>query len=262
MKKFIKSKNFKRILFLTLLMIGIVSVVAYAAPTEVDVPNVNISVGDGSESTPKDYVSNVKLLILLTVLSLLPSILIMVTSFTRIIVVLSFLKTAIGASQSIPNQILVGLALFMTFFIMTPVATQVNKEAIKPYLNEEITQQEAIEKGSKPIKAFMLKQTRQKDLQLFVEAANIDKSELTEENVPFSALVPAFAISELKTAFQIGFLLYIPFILIDLIVGSILMSMGMMMLPPAMVSLPIKLLLFVMVDGWNLLVKSLIVSFG
>lgn len=261
MKNIKKYKKIGFVVLLTLLAIGIFGVIAKAAPTEIDIPDVNISVGDG-ESTPQDYVSNIKLLILLTVLSLLPSILIMLTSFTRLVVVFSFLKNAIGAAQSIPNQIIIGLALFMTFFIMTPVINEVNTSAVQPYLNEEISQSEAIDIGSKPIKEFMLKQTRQKDLQLFLEAADVDTSELTEENVPFTALIPAFAISELKTAFQIGFLLYLPFILIDLVVGSVLMSMGMMMLPPAMVSLPFKLLLFVMVDGWYLLVKSLILSFG
>lgn len=261
MKRLNKKSKLSLIILLTLVIVGVFGVIANAAPTGVDVPDINISIGDG-ESTPQDYVSNIKLLIMLTILSLLPSILIMLTSFTRLTVVFSFLKNAIGASQSIPNQVLIGLAIFLTFFIMTPVAKEVNTNAIQPYLNEEITQDEAIEIGSKPIKEFMLKQTRQKDLQLFVEASNMDQEELTEENIPFTVLIPAFAISELKTAFQIGFLLYLPFILIDLVVGSVLMSMGMMMLPPAMVSLPFKLLLFVMVDGWNLLVKSLIVSFG
>ena len=261
MKKLSKKKKIALIILLTLTMVGVFGIIAYAAPTEVDIPNVNIQVGDG-ETTPSDYVSNIKLLILLTVLSLVPSILIMLTSFTRIVVVFSFLKNAMGVSQSIPNQVLVGLALFLTMFIMSPVVTEVNSTAIQPYLNEEITQEEAIDIGSKPIKQFMLKQTRQKDLKLFVEASNLSEEELTEDNIPFTALVPAFAISELKTAFQIGFLIYLPFILIDLVVGSVLMSMGMMMLPPAMISLPFKLLLFVMVDGWNLLVKSMILSFG
>ena len=153
--------------------------------------------------------------------------------------------------------------MFLTFFIMAPVATEINNDAIEPYLNGKITQSEAISIGEKPIRKFMLKQTREKDLEIFVEADNsINKDKLTKENVPLRALIPAFAISELKTAFEIGFLLYLPFILIDLVVGSVLMSMGMMMIPPAMVSLPFKLLLFVMVDGWNLLVKSLIKSFG
>lgn len=256
-----KKKIWCIVLFV-IAFIGLSSVVASAAPT-MEIPNVNISIGgsDGAE-TPQQYVSNIKLLIFLTILSVLPSLLIMVTSFTRIAIVFSFLKNAIGAQQSIPNQILVGLALFLTFFIMTPVFSDINENAVKPYLANEITQEEAIEKGGKPLKDFMLKQTRQKDLELFVEASSLQDEELTQENIPFSVVVPAFAISELKTAFQIGFLLYLPFILIDIVVGSVLMSMGMFMLPPALVSLPFKLLLFVMVDGWYLLVKSLIMSFS
>lgn len=250
------------ILLLSFVMIGFLKVNTYAAPNEVGLPNINISVGDGEESTPSDYVSNIKLLLLFTVLSLLPSILIMVTCFTRIVVVFSFLKSALGASTSIPNQILVGLALFLTFFIMQPVFSEINENAVKPYLNNEITQDQAIENGGKPLKEFMSEQTRQKDLQLFIEASNLQDEEFNEPNdIPFTVLIPAFAISELKTAFMIGFLLYLPFILIDLVVGSVLMSMGMFMLPPAMVSLPFKLLLFVMVDGWYLLVRSLILSF-
>jgi flagellar biosynthetic protein FliP len=257
-------KNKKKIGFiflLTLIFIGVSGIVAYAAPTDVSIPDVNISVG-GGDSTPQDYVSNIKLLIFFTVLTVLPSLVIMVTSFTRIIVVFSFLKNALGASQSIPNQVLVGLALFLTFFIMAPVFTEMNDNGIQPYLENKITQEEAIEKGGKPLKDFMLKHTRQKDLELFIETSKLDSEQVTKDNVPFYVVVPAFAISELKTAFQIGFLIYLPFILIDLVVGSVLMSMGMFMLPPAMVSLPFKLLLFVMVDGWYLLVKSMILSFG
>ena len=187
----------------------------------------------------------------------------MVTSFTRIIVVFSFLKTAIGASQSIPSQILAGLALFLTLFIMSPVITEINDKAVQPYLEEKITQEEAIDNACAPLREFMLKQTRETDLELFLDISNPDnKEEITRENIPMTVVIPAFAISELKTAFQIGFLLYLPFILIDLVVGSVLMSMGMFMLPPAAVSIPFKLLLFVMVDGWNLITKSLVMSFS
>lgn len=256
-----KKKKLGFIVLLTLIITAILGTVTYAATTTV--PNVSVSVGGAGDNSPQGYVQNIRLLIFLTVLTILPSILIMVTSFTRIIVVFSFLKSALGAQQSIPNQILVGLALFLTFFIMNPVFTQVNENGVKPYLDGTITQEQAIEQGGKPLKEFMLKQTRQKDLELFVELSNDPNSEnLTEENVPFQVLIPAFAISELKTAFMIGFLIYLPFLLIDLVVGSVLMSMGMFMLPPAMVSLPFKLLLFVMVDGWYLLVKSLVMSFG
>ena len=259
------NKRNKKLLYISLCIIAFISlsgIVAHASPTNIDVPDINISIGGEETGTPEDYVSNIRLLIFFTILTLLPSILIMVTCFTRIIIVFSFLKNAMGAQQSIPNQILVGLALFLTLFIMTPVFSEMNEKGIKPYLQNEISQEVAIEEGGRPFKDFMLKHTRQKDLELFVEASNLQDEELTKENIPFSVVVPAFTISELKTAFQIGFLLYLPFLLIDIVVGSVLMSMGMMMLPPAMVSLPFKLLLFVMVDGWYLLVQSIIISFS
>lgn len=255
------KKKIGFIVLLSLLIASIFGIVAYAEPTGVEIPNINITVGDG-EGTPADYVSNIKLLILLTVLTLAPSILIMVTCFTRIIVVFSFLKNALGAQQAIPTQLLVGLALFLSLFIMTPVFTEMNENGIKPYLNGEISQEQALEQGGKPLKDFLKNETRQKDLKLFVELSDIDESEIDETDIPFHILVPAFAISELKTAFQIGFLIYLPFIIIDMVVGSVLMSMGMMMLPPAMVSMPFKLLLFVMVDGWYLIVRSLVMGFG
>lgn len=237
-----------------------------AAPEPMPIPKVNISVDNAS--SPKEYVDNIKLLIVLTILTLLPSIIIMMTSFTRIIVVFSFLRGAIGTQQAPPNQVLIGLAIFLTMFIMMPTYNQVNNDAIKPYLDNKITQEKAVELGSKPIRDFMLAQTRQKDLSLFIDVSKIDKNslynekkELVKENIPLYVVVPSFVISELRTAFTIGFLLYIPFLIIDLVVASILMSMGMFMLPPVMISLPFKLLLFVMVDGWYLLVKSLITSF-
>jgi flagellar biosynthesis protein FliP len=242
-----------------LLLIFIFSYKTSAAPEQIPFPKLNFSV-DGA-STPKDYVNNIKLLLLLTVLTLLPSFVIMMTSFTRIIVTFSFLKNALGAQQSIPSQILIGLALFLTVFIMAPTYNELNNKALKPYLENTITQEQAIEEGAKPLREFMLKQTRQKDLKLFMEVAKLG-NDVTKDNVPLYVVVPAFAISELKTAFEIGFLLYIPFLIIDLVVGSILMSMGMMMLPPVMISLPFKLILFVMVDGWYLIVKSLITSFS
>ena len=263
MKKIISKNKIGFIVLLALLIIGVTGVIAYAAPNTSDVPGVNISVGSNPDGTPQDYVDNIKLLVLLTILSIAPSIIIMVTSFTRIIVVFSFLKTAIGASQSIPSQILAGLALFLTLFIMSPVITEINDKAVQPYLEEKITQEEAIDNACAPLREFMLKQTRETDLELFLDISNPDnKEEITRENIPMTVVIPAFAISELKTAFQIGFLLYLPFILIDLVVGSVLMSMGMFMLPPAAVSIPFKLLLFVMVDGWNLITKSLVMSFS
>ena len=256
-----KKNKYIYVVLLTLAIIAFSSIVASAAPTTVDIPSVNIDIGGAG--TANDYVSNIKLLIFFTILSLLPSIVIMVTSFTRIVIVFSFLKNAMGVTQSVPNQILVGLALFLSLFIMAPVFTEMNDKAIQPYLNNTMTQEDAIEVGGKPLKEFMLKQTREKDLALFVEISGIDTENLTEEvELPLYIIIPAFSISELKTAFQIGFLLYLPFLIIDIVVGSILMSMGMFMLPPVMVSLPFKLLLFVMVDGWYLLVKSLIMSFS
>lgn len=255
-----RTKKGTLVFIIMFTLVTIFSTKVFAVPDTAQLPNVNVDFG--GEGTPTDYVNNLKLLIMLTILTLLPSFIIMMTCFTRIIVVLSFLKGALGAQQSIPNQVLIGLALFLTIFIMSPVINKINTEAITPYLNEEITQEEAIDIGTKPLRDFMLKQTRQKDLQLFVEAAGVDEEELTKDNIPLTAVIPAFAISELKTAFEIGFLLFLPFLIIDMVVASILMSMGMFMLPPVMISLPFKLLLFVMVDGWFLIVKSLILSFS
>jgi len=257
------KNNKKRIVFTLMMALGIMmfcTINAYAAPSTADLPQLNISLGDGN-STSQEYVSSIKILIFFTILSLLPSIVIMMTSFTRIIVVFSFLKSAMGIQQSVPNQILTGLAIFLTLFIMAPVYNEMNTNAIQPYLQNTITQEQAMEEAFKPLKEFMLNQTYKKDLELFVDINGIDKENLTKENVSFTALIPAFAISELKTAFQIGFLIYLPFLVIDMVISSVLMSMGMFMLPPTMVSLPFKLILFVMVDGWYLLVKSLIQSF-
>ena len=210
----------------------------------------------------QEFTPLIKLFIVMTFMMFLPTIIFMMTSFVRIIITFSFLKSALGAQQSIPNQILVGIALVLTIFIMSPVVDKINKEAIQPYREEKITFQEGIEKAQIPMKEFLLKQTRDEDIKLFLDIARIDKNDVARENLPLQVLVPAFAISELKTAFQIGFLIYLPFLLIDLVVSSALMSMGMFMLPPAMISLPFKLLLFIMVDGWNLLIKSLILSFN
>ncbi|MFC5558072.1 flagellar type III secretion system pore protein FliP [Ureibacillus thermophilus] len=213
-----------------------------------------------SDSNPMNVSTSVKLLLLLTVLSLAPSILILMTSFTRIVIVLSFTRTALATNQTPPNQVIIGLALFLTFFIMAPTFQQVNKEALQPLFNEEIGLEEAYEKASVPFKQFMAKHTRQQDLQLFLEYNQAEKPESVED-IPLTILVPAYALSELKTAFQMGFMIFIPFIVIDMVVASVLMSMGMMMLPPVMISLPFKILLFVLVDGWYLVVKSLLQSF-
>jgi flagellar biosynthesis protein FliP len=251
-------KKFGKILALTSLFIITMKVTAFAAPVDYEIPKVTLSVDGGK--TPKEYVDNIKLLILLTSLTFIPAIVLLMTSFTRIVIVLGFVRNALSTQQSPPNQVLIGLAIFMTIFIMAPVYNKVNTEAIQPYTKGQITQQQAIEIGSKPVKDFMLKQTREKDLALFYKTANIEKPE-DRYQVPFSVLVPAFTISEIKTAFQMGFLIFVPFIVIDMVVASILMSMGMFMLPPVSISLPFKILLFVLADGWHLIVKSLIESF-
>jgi len=213
-----------------------------------------------TDGDPQGTVDTVKLFILLTVLSLAPAFLILTTCFTRIIVVLSFVRSGLGTQQTPPNQLLIGLALFLTFFIMQPVYHQVMDEAITPFINEEITQKEAMEIAEEPLKEFMLKETREKDLALFVKASGIEEVQ-EPMDIPLTTVIPAFAISELKTAFSIGFIVFIPFLVIDMVVASILMSMGMFMLPPVMISLPFKILLFVLVDGWYLVVESLIESF-
>ncbi|MGZ0085258.1 flagellar type III secretion system pore protein FliP [Caldibacillus thermoamylovorans] len=209
---------------------------------------------------PEHVSTSVKLLLLLTVLSIAPGILIMMTCFTRIVIVLSFVRTALGTQQMPPNQVLVGLALFLTFFIMAPTWKEINDQALQPLFNDQINLDEAYERAAVPLKEFMSEHTRQKDLALFLSYSGA-KQPKTVRDIPLSALVPAFAISELKTAFQMGFMLFIPFLVIDMIVASVLMSMGMMMLPPVMISLPFKILLFVLVDGWHLVIKSLLQSF-
>ncbi|CEP81484.1 flagellar type III secretion system pore protein FliP [Paraclostridium sordellii] len=216
-----------------------------------------------SDLTPYigDYTPLMKLFLVLTALMFLGTIVFMMTSFVRIIITFSFIKSALGAQQAIPNQVLVGLAICLTMFVMAPTVKQINDQALKPYMNNEIKFEQAIEKAEVPVRKFLLKQTRQEDIKLFVDNSDMNKKKITRDNIPLYILVPAFAISELKTAFQIGFLIYLPFLLIDLVVSSVLMSMGMFMLPPVMISLPFKLLLFIMVDGWNLLIKSLLLSF-
>ena len=202
-----------------------------------------------------------QIFLLMTVLSLAPAILIMLTSFTRIAIVLSVLRQAIGTQSMPPNQIIIGLALFLTFFIMTPVWQNVNQNALKPYLDKTITQREALERAIEPVRAFMFKQTREKDLAMMIEVAKRPRPRVMAD-VDTSVLIPSFIISELKTAFQMAFMLYVPFLIIDMVVASVLLSMGMMMLPPVMVSLPFKLMLFVLADGWHLIVGSLVKGFA
>ena len=220
-----------------------------------------ITMGLEEASSPSDFVMTMQIIFLVTILSLAPSILIMMTSFTRLVIVFHFLRSAL-ATQTVPsNQILIGLALFISIFIMKPVITEINDTALQPYLNEEITQKEALNIAAIPIKLFMLDQTRERDISLFIQLRQVDKP-ASMEDLSIFTLIPAFIISELKTAFQIGFLLYLPMLAIDMVVSSVLLSMGMMMLPPIMISLPFKLLLFVLVDGWYLVVESLVKGFA
>jgi len=214
-----------------------------------------------------DVVSSLQMLFILTIISLAPSILIMMTSFTRILVVLHFVRTALGTQQTPPNQVMIGLAIFITIFIMSPVFTEINDEALQPYANGEISQEEAISKGVLPLRSFMMEQLEpdsqtkgNKDLKLFMDMANIDPVESYDE-IPMEVIIPAFIVNELRIAFIIGFIIYIPFIIVDMVVASTLMSMGMMMLPPVMISLPFKLLLFVAADGWSLIIGNLVKTF-
>ncbi|MBH23572.1 MAG: flagellar biosynthetic protein FliP [Myxococcales bacterium] len=220
----------------------------------IDGMQININAGDQTHGV-------LKLVILLTILSLVPAMLMTMTCFTRIIIVFGFLRQALGTQQSPPNQVLIGLSLFMTLFVMTPTLSQIEQEAYAPYIAGELSTTEALDAGSKPLKKFMLKHTYDKDLALFFQVSKRPKPQ-TARDVPMTVLVPAFILSELKTAFQIGFLIYIPFLMVDMLVASVLMSMGMMMLPPVIISLPFKLLLFVMIDGWYLVVGTLLQSFA
>ncbi len=210
---------------------------------------------------PEQIVLTLRILLGLTVLSLAPALLLTLTSFTRIIIVLSFLRSALGTQQTPPNAVLVGLALFLTFFIMHPVFDAMNRRGVQPYLAGEIGYQEALTAAAAPLREFMLRQTREKDLALFYEIGGLPRP-ATPAEVPFHVLMPSFVISELKSAFQIGFVLFVPFLVIDLVVASVLMSMGMLMVPPVMIALPVKILLFVMVDGWHLVTRSVVLSFA
>lgn len=273
MRKKILSKIGKAICFFMILCFITffcgASTYTYAAPTdeassststdETDPDTFDLNITSNAGST--NLSASLKMLLVLTVLALAPSILVMVTSFTRIIVVLHFVRSALGTQTTPPNQVLIGLALFLTFFIMSPVINQVNTQAVQPFTKGELTQEQAINEGLKPIRNFMFEQTKRKDIKLFLQISD-NKTEIkSEEDVPTSVLIPAFVISELRTAFIIGFLIYLPFIVIDMVVASTLMSMGMMMLPPTTISLPFKLLLFVLADGWNLIVGQVVKTF-
>jgi flagellar biosynthesis protein FliP len=230
---------------------------APTAPT-VPVPNVNLSLGQ--TNNPQQVVGALQVLLLLTVLTLAPTLLVMTTSFTRIIVVLSFVRTAMGTQQTPPNQVLVGLALLLTFFVMNPVIHQINDNAVQPYLQKKISQSVALDRAAQPLRGFMFKQTREKDIQLFYSISK-EPRPTAQKDVPTYLLVPAFVLSELKTAFEIGFAIYIPFIIVDMVTAAILLSMGMMMIPPIIISLPFKVLIFILVDGWDLVVSALFQSF-
>lgn len=232
--------------------LGLWAAAAHATPRL----SLNVDGAGDASSMP----TTLRIVVLLTILALAPALAVMVTSFTRIVIVLSFLKHAIGQQQTPPNQVLVGLALFLTAFVMAPVWKQVNDGALQPLVRQEITEGEAWQRAAGPVRQFMLRQTRDKDLGMFAAMAGVHEAKGPDE-VPLQAVVPAFVVSELTTAFQIGFLLFIPFLIIDLVIASVLMSMGMMMLPPVTISMPFKILLFVLVDGWHLVVQSLVTSF-
>lgn len=253
------SFSFRGSLILSIFLLVIILLPQVCAAANFPIPSFKIGVGEAEG--PEDVAVVLQIVALLTVLSLAPAIMVMMTSFTRLIVVFHFLRLAIGTQQSPPNQVLAGLALFMTFFIMTPVWQQIHQEALAPYLAEELSFSDAFEKAKAPIQNFMMANTREKDLALFITAAGQTRPQNRSE-VSLLTLIPAYVISELKTAFIIGFVLYVPFLVIDMVVASVLLSMGMMMLPPVMISLPFKLMLFVLVDGWHLVTGSLIRSFG
>jgi flagellar biosynthetic protein FliP len=247
--------------FFAMVGIGCLSLVTaeMAWAQGVTLPTVNL--GFKTAENPSDVVNAVKIVLMMTVLTLAPAIMIMMTGFTRIIIVLSFLRQALGSPQMPPNQLVVGLALFLTFFVMRPAFDDINSKALRPYLAGTINQDRALDEALSPLRKFMFNQTRDSDLALFVRLAKAEKPK-TLADVPTTVLVPAFVISELKTAFQIGFIIYLPFLVIDMVIASVLMAMGMMMLPPVVISLPFKIMLFVLVDGWTLLIGSMVQSFG
>jgi len=242
-----------------LLVVASLILASSAAAEPLALPTV--SVGVGKVTKPADVAVVLQIFFVMTVISLAPSLLMMTTSFTRIVVVLSFLRSALGTQQAPSNQIVIGLSLFLTFFIMAPVWQQVNTQALQPYRAQQITQEEALKRGVAPVRKFMLSQVREKDLALFISLSKLPRPK-NADDIPTLTLIPAYMVSELKTAFQIGFLIFIPFLVLDMVVASVLMSMGMMMLPPVMISLPFKILLFVLVDGWGLIIGSLVKSFG
>jgi flagellar biosynthesis protein FliP len=254
-----RSLFIPRWLLLALALFGLATLTASAQSASPIVPfKVNLGLETGQQ--PKDVDVGIKVLFAITLLSLAPSIILLMTSFTRIVIVLSFVRSALSLQGTPANQIIIGLSLFMTYFIMDPVWKKIDANALQPYMASQITSEQAMEAASTPIRNFMLAQTRPKDLELFVALAKLPPTTIGE--LPLKVVIPGFIISELRTAFQMGFLLFVPFILIDLVVATILMSLGMMMMPPATISLPLKILLFVLVDGWELVTRSLLQSFA
>ena len=250
--------RFVRLILLVIAIAGLASV-SVSAQTSPLIP-FKVNLGVEASQQPKDVDVGIKVLFAITLLTLAPSIILLMTSFTRIVIVLSFVRSALSLQGTPANQIIIGLSLFMTYFIMEPVWKKIDANALQPYMASQISSEQAMQEAAAPIRAFMLSQTRPKDVELFVALAKLPPTD--PSNLPLKVVIPGFIISELRTAFQMGFLLFVPFILIDLVVATILMSLGMMMMPPATISLPLKILLFVLVDGWELVTRSLLQSFS
>lgn len=250
--------KFKHIYIIFFVLIGILFAAIMPAEAQVSLPNINI--GFDNADSPQEFSKALQVLTWLTILTLAPSIFILTTSFTRIVIVLSLARQAMGTAQLPPSQVIVGLSMLLTFFVMSPTIGEINEQAFQPYMNQQITQEIALKKGVEPLRQFMFRQTDESDLALFVKLSKIDKPSSTDD-IPTYVLMPSFVISEIKTAFKIGFIVFIPFLVIDIVISSILVSMGMMFLPPVMIALPFKIILFVIVDGWQLIAQSLILGF-
>lgn len=257
--KLVNKPIFKFAAFAVIVVLGSLIFPSEIFSQSISIPKVSLGLDGSTEASPQEFSTSIQILLLLTVLTLAPSLLVMTTCFTRIIVVFHFMRTAMGTATQPPNQLLTSFAFFLTIFIMQPVLNEANEKGLQPYLKDEITQTQAIDNMVKPFREFMLKHTREEDLGLFIKFTGGERPE-TIEDVSIWAIIPAFTISELKKAFQIGFLIFVPFLVLDMVIASTLMSLGMMLLPPQMISLPIKVLLFVVVDGWYLVVDSLIKS--
>lgn len=250
----------KKIFFIILLSVFVINFTHAQVEAANSTMPVKVSLAIEETEEPKKMATVIQIVLMLTIISLAPALLMLLTSFTRIVVILAFLKKAMGTGSQPSNQILIGLALFLTFYIMAPVWAEMNVNAIQPYMENKITQKEALTEVVKPLRKFMFTYTREKDLAMFVHVAKMDRPK-TKADIPTHILIPAFVMSELKTAFQMGFILYLPFLILDMVVASVLLSMGMMMLPPIMVSMPFKILLFVLVDGWHLVIRSITMGY-